>query len=323
MKKIMRYAPLLFLVLFHLAGCSSSTGSKEPDETPPAVPSEISIEEIGNGAVTLSWNPVGGKDIKGYYVYWLGGAAVDPANANRRFVMTATATIAGLDYDTLYYFAVSSVDTSDNESALSEQVGGKPQNTTIPGSPKDVNLVAENIEYPKITLFWTENDEPDLSHYNIYRADSAAALGDSSSFILSVSEAGYVDVDVEIGRSYYYRVTAVDKEGWESAPSRTVNDHVLPKVQLVSPLDFQYTGMNPSLEWEPVPGAISYTIVITTSRIGGEIWTTETDESTTKIVYSGKNSLISGNTYYWRVGAVSRKEINSTSDIGSFVVQNK
>ena len=319
----MLFTAIIAVIVISCQGCSSSTGNSKPDETPPPTPTALTIDEIGNGSVTLSWNPVSDKGLKGYYVYWLGGSSVDTANANRRFVMTANETISGLDYDTLYYFAVSSVDVSDNESGLSVQVGGKPQNTTIPYPPDNIDLVAENIDYPKITIYWSQNDEPDLSHYNLYRAESSASLSDSSSFLVTLSDESYEDIEVEIGNNYYYRVTAVDKEGWESAPSETVNDYVLPKVTLVSPLKFSYTGVNPTLEWEPVPGVKKYNVVVSTSRIGGEIWNTEVDETTTRIVYQGKTKLISGNTYYWRVGSISRKEINSISDIGSFVVQNQ
>jgi len=304
-----------------LAGCSSSTGDSKDDVTPPPVPTDLTITEIDNGAASLTWRAVHDGGLKGYNVYWLGGAEVDTLNANKLFVTTNSVTITGLDYETLYYFAVSSVDKSGNESALSVQERGKPLNTTSPSPPSDVDLVAENIDYPKITVFWAENQEPDVAYYNVYRALTAAGLEAAESLVASLTTEKYIDIDVEIGKNYYYRVTAVDKGGWESAPSAIVSDYVLPKVELVSPLDFKYTGNVPAFEWKGITGAKKYNLVVTTSRIGGEIWNVEVDGSTTRVIYSGKKKLISGNTYYWRVGAVSRREINSISDVGAFVVQ--
>ncbi|HUT63641.1 MAG TPA: fibronectin type III domain-containing protein, partial [Anaerolineae bacterium] len=89
-----------------LSGCSSSTGGAKVDITPPPVPSNLTIIEIGNGSVSLSWSQVSDKELKGYYIFWMANAEVDTLRANRRFVTTNYITISGLDYNTLYYFAV-------------------------------------------------------------------------------------------------------------------------------------------------------------------------------------------------------------------------
>ena len=311
----------IVLITGFLSGCSSSTGGPKVDVTPPPVPSDLTITEIGNGAVDLSWKSVSDKGLQGYNVYWLGGAEADTLNANRRFVVANSITISGLDYETLYYFAVTSIDQSGNESAMSVQEWGRPLNTTSPSPPTGVDLVAENIDYPKITVYWAENYEPDLSYYNIYRSLTAAGLQDSISFITSLTRENYIDIDVEIGVNYYYRITAVDKGDWESAPSAIVSDYVLSTVIIISPVNFEYVGTSPTFKWESVTGAKKYNLVVTTSRFGGEIWNTEVDKMTTEILYQGKTKLISGNTYYWKVGAISRREINSISDIVSFVVR--
>jgi len=312
---------ILLLIICILSGCSSSTGGSKVDVTPPPVPSGLTITEIGNGSVSLNWQPVSDKGLKGYNVYWLGNAEVDTLNANLRFVTTNSEIISGLDYETLYHFAVSSLDMSGNESALSVQVSGKPLNTTSPLPPTGVDLVAENFNYPKITIYWEENTEQDIAYYNLYRALSAAGLSESTSLVTSLTQENYIDIDVETNVNYFYRVTAVDKEDWESAPSVIVSDYVLPKVTLISPVNFQYVSASPALSWERITGAKQYNVIVTTSRIGGEIFNIIVDETTTEVVYQGKTRLISGNTYYWKVGAISRSQINSISEIASFVVR--
>ena len=312
---------VLAVAVAFAAGCSSSTSDPEIDITPPPVPSGLDLD-ISNGAAVLTWNAVSDKGLTGYNIYWMGGASVDTLNANRRFLTTASAIIGDLDYETLYSFAVSSIDDSGNESALSVPESGKPLNTTSPEPPAAVDIVAENIDFPKITIYWQANTEPDLDIYRVYRS-SATGEVDTLAYVDNLTSETLIDVSVDVGTSYSYRVTAVDKGGWESPPSAMVNDHVLPKVILKSPLNFTYTSTAPTFTWEPVIGAVNYNLVVTSSRIGGEIWNIEIDRNTTEIVYSGRTKLIYGNTYYWKVGAISRREINSISDGGSFVINVK
>ncbi|MDP2983619.1 MAG: fibronectin type III domain-containing protein [Candidatus Latescibacter sp.] len=323
MKKVWLYLCGIALAFTFFSGCDSSPGQPYFDVTPPAVPQGLTIDRIGNGAVQLSWTAVRDEDLRGYSVYWRGGAQIDTLNANKLFTTSNAASISGLDYNTIYFFAVTSLDQSGNESAFSSQQRGIPSNITSPSPPSEVDLVGENIDYPKITVFWTANTEPDLAYYRVYRALTPGGLADSTSYIAPVTKENYADIKVEIGVVYFYRITAVDKGGWESVPSSVISDYVLSKALLISPVNFGYVGAVPTFTWTSVPGAKKYNVVVTTSRIGGEILNVEVDNSITRFVYNGKTRLISGNTYYWRVGAISRSEINSVSDIGSFVVQGQ
>jgi hypothetical protein len=233
-----------------------------------------------------------------------------------------TITITNLEYETLYYFAVSAVDLSGNESVLSVQALGKPLNTTSPSPPAGVDIAAENLDIPIINVYWEQNPEPDISHYNVYRALNTVDLEDSTaSFVTSLTQEYYKDSDVEIGIVYYYRITAVDKENWESSSSPIVSDRLLPDVELISPINFQSTTNIPTFNWKPVDGAERYVLTLMTSRIGGEIWYTTANKNSTGLLYTGSASLSDGSTYFWRVGAISRSEINSESEIGSFVVK--
>jgi hypothetical protein len=306
-----------------LNGCDSSTGHGNVDLTPPPVPTNLSISQIGNGSVTLTWNAVSDTDLHGYNVYWQGDAVLDTLKANRRFITTNTIILNDLNYETEYSFAVTSIDASGNESALSVSRNGTPYNTTPPLPPTGIDLVAENIDFSKITLYWAENTEPDIAHYNVYRALSLSDADSDLAPLATVSETSYIDIAIEAGVSYYYWVKAVDRGGKESNASAYVNDVVLPKVSLTSPVSFQYVGATPTFIWKQIAGAKKYNVVVTTSRIGGEIWNVEVDGAITQVAYGGKTRLISGNTYYWKVGAISRTEINSVSSIGSFVVRSQ
>jgi len=314
---------ILLAAVSILSGCSSSSSPTKVDVTPPPVPNNLEITHIGEGSVSLSWSPVLDKGLKGYKVYWLCGSQADTLFSQNKIVTIPEATISGLNYNSIYYFAVTSIDKSNNESALSSQTWGIPGNLTPPDSPKNVDLVAENIYSPKITVFWAKNMNTDFSHYNVYRAPTAIGLEDSLlSYLTSVIFENYIDINVKVDSTYFYRIKTVDKGGFESEPSSYVSDIVLQKVTLISPLNFIYVSATPEFKWNPVPGAKKYNMVIINKMIGGEIWNIEVDEYTTEITYYGKTNLINEEKYYWRVGAISRKEINSASDIniGSFTV---
>ncbi len=322
---ISRYIFVYMVVIsLFINGCSSSsTGDRKIDITPPPVPSGLEITSIGNGAVSLVWEIVVDIGLEGYNVYWLGESEVDTLSANRRFVQTNNITITGLDYDILYFFGASSVDKNGNESAISVQINGKPLNTTSPLPPLNVKIIAENIDYPKISVFWSPNTEPDLEHYNIYRSVDSSGLEDSLSYITSATLENLNDINVDIGVKYYYRITAVDKGGWESASSSIVSDFILPPIELIFPVNYQYVNKTPTFTWEKIDSAVSYNIILSTSRIGGEIWNTLIEGGKSQITYNGKTKLISGNTYYWIIGAITRTEINSISAVGTFVVRNE
>lgn len=78
-------------------------------------------------------------------------------------------------------------------------------------------------------LTWTPNTEPDLSHYNVYRATA------STSFTLvnaaPLVEPVYLDSGLAPATTYTWRVTAVDDSGNESAPSESVSTRTLPRVE--------------------------------------------------------------------------------------------
>ena len=59
----------------------------------------------------------------------------------------------------------------------------------------------------------------------------------------------YIDfttINVEVGIIYYYKITAVDKENWESHPSSIVSDRILP------PGEIWYTEVNKKNYGDPV-----------------------------------------------------------------------
>ncbi len=79
-------------------------------------------------------------------------------------------------------------------------------------------------EAPSIDLSWEPNSELDIVGYNVYRAAlDSHFVRLNSDFVMGPE---FRDATVEPGRTYAYRVTAVDRHGNESAPSATVKAQV-------------------------------------------------------------------------------------------------
>ncbi len=209
------------IAAYDLAG-NKSTGSAEisavptagPDTIPPTVPQNL-VASPGNVLVNLYWSANIDPDLASYKVYW----GPSPGNYTRVVsgVLTPNYQVSGLANGVTYYFAVSAVDTSGNESSKSIERSAAPNGTvpdTIPPNPP-VNLVA-TAGNQTISLAWSPNLEPDLSHYNLYYGTSSRNYGPA---INAGTVTNYQLTGLVNGRVYYLALTAVDTSGNESGYS--------------------------------------------------------------------------------------------------------
>lgn len=67
-----------------------------------------------------------------------------------------------------------------------------------------------------VTIYWNDNQEPDLEGYRIYRGNVAEAGPYDPIAEVSASQTFYDDTDVNNGEFWYYAVTAFDRNGHES-----------------------------------------------------------------------------------------------------------
>jgi len=118
-----RLFSLGFTLFSLLLGCGSGdgggihiTGSGANESDGSQLPGSGSPNSGGAGAsnptvsVSLAWNPVPDSSVHGYFVYYgkqSAGQAGSCNYTNSAFVGSSSATITGLEPDTLYYFAVS------------------------------------------------------------------------------------------------------------------------------------------------------------------------------------------------------------------------
>ncbi len=129
------------------------------------------------------------------------------------------------DFGKTYVYLVRGVTTASGnplESSDSDPVVLTPVDTFPPGTPQEVTvavLTDPNTGLSEVDLSWSINAEPDLAGYRVYRSERQDEQGQLMTPELLLSPA-YRDTSVATSHQYWYRVTAVDRAGNESAPLR-------------------------------------------------------------------------------------------------------
>ena len=116
---------------------------------------------------------------------------------------------AGLKNNYLYKYRIK-VKTFDDILSEPSQI--------VEASTKPLPAMAENIratnDLPKkIVLSWNASLSSDISYYKVYRAINPMLF---YSYYAKTKDTKFVDLINQNGKSYYYKVTAVDKDGLES-----------------------------------------------------------------------------------------------------------
>ncbi len=114
------------------------------------------------------------------------------------------------------------------ESADSAPAVVTPRDVFPPAAPRGLEsaIIPATAQAPAyVELSWDINSEADLAGYNIYRSDREDTSGTRLNGDLLPSPA-FRDISVMPGEQYFYRVSAVDRAGNESAKSSAVQTAV-------------------------------------------------------------------------------------------------
>lgn len=298
-----------------------------PDTTPPLPPADLLVESARDGYIFMSWIPGNELDLLGYIVYRGEGEVMTS------FLPVDTVTAYYFideqrSYDTLYHYYVTAIDESGNESVALDTVSAQSPNRYAPENPLQFSVNGLNDGKVLLRrLSWTPEDEYDLAGYHVYRSEEDFNEADSTLRIATTDATWYDDSEhPELGRRFYYAVTAVDRGGLESALTRVESDYIAGRPQLVAPVMNGRAPSYPLLSWLRVPEATEYLVSVSLSEFTGELWTGYVPASagdTVRTRYSGA-PLFPGNTYYWRVSSVtaSNGRPNGISEAGRFTVEN-
>jgi fibronectin type 3 domain-containing protein len=264
------------------------------DSTAPLPPTNLTAVP-GNQLVELDWNDNVEEDLDHYIVYYGTYSGVYP---NSLAVYSSSAVISNLLNGTEYFFVVTAVDSSGNESLYSSEVSAIPlpeEDTDTPLPPINFSAVFEGN---KVKLEW-QPVSPIPESFNVYRKES---LDDTFSLISNTVDFFLFDENIEAGKTYYYVVRSV-LNGLESSDSEIASVEI-PVINVFPPTElfavFDSNEVKIDLNWlAPTPRPDYYKVF----RKIGDTGTFLLIGSTEKTFFTDSNIEINQK-YYYMVRAV-------------------
>ena len=263
----------------------------------PAAPS-VTAGNSSTGKPRLTWKAVSGATSYRIYRSESRGTGYSLLGTTSSTSYVNTGAAAGKTY----YYRVKAVNRDGMASAYSNIVSGKAK-AAAPAAP---SVTAGNSSTGKPRLTWKAVSG--ATSYRIYRSESR---GTGYSLLGTTSSTSYVNTGAAAGKTYYYRVKAVNRDGMASGYSNIVSG----KATLPAPvlnIGLSVSSGKPMLAWDAVPGATSYRIYRSTSRgTGYSLLATTTSTSHVN------TSAAKGTTYYYRVKACNAAGLSPYSNIVS------
>ena len=201
------------------------------------------IPTLTQTEIVITWAPPETNEngtrpanIAGYNLYRKIGDNVAKLNAQP---LTGTRFVdKSFQFGITYEYFVRSLSTqipSPSNANLNEAIEGNasealvftPKDTFAPTAPTSITIASINGQ---VSLFWPSNPEADLAGYNIYRSEDETAAPDKW-IKLNASlhtPTTFRDDRVQVGKRYFYQITALDSAGNESARSETMSETVNP-----------------------------------------------------------------------------------------------
>ncbi len=176
-----------------------------------------------------------------------------------------------------------------------------------PEVPGGFTLTASTSQ---ITLGWNQGDEVDLAYYNVYRA----ADSDDGYVLLTGhhQSLGYHDTALESGRTYYYKISAVDGAGNEGPACEPLSGALLPDTEApqivqIGPADGSRLPAHPTIGVLAQDNFALAGIMLEYQQAGDANWTpigTQTASGASYVAYfSWDNSGLSDGEYTVRATA--------------------
>ena len=269
----------------------------------PAIPAAPRVT-IGNssdsGKPKLTWSAVSGA--ASYRVY-----RSESRGTGYSLLGTTTSTSyvnTGAAVGKTYYYRVKAVNSAGT-SAYSNIVSGRAK-AAIPAAPRVT--IGNSSASGKPQLTWAAVDG--AAKYEIYRSTQQ-----STGFTLlgTTTSTSYVNTGAAVGKTYYYKVRALNVDGAAGAYSSTVSGAAKAVAPAAPTVTMTYSdGGKPKLTWSAVSGATSYRVYRSESRgTGYSLLGTTTSTS-----YVNTGAAV-GKTYYYRVKAVNSAGTSAYSNIVS------
>ena len=281
------------------AGAYSSTVSGAAKAVAPAAPT-VTMTYSDSGKPKLTWSAVSGAT--SYRVY-----RSESRGTGYSLLGTTTSTSyvnTGAAVGKTYYYRVKAVNSAGT-SAYSNIVSGRAK-AAIPAAPRVTIGTSSASGKPQLT--WAAVDG--AAKYEIYRSTQQ-----STGFTLlgTTTSTSYVNTGAAVGKTYYYKVRALNVDGAAGAYSSTVSGAAKAVAPAAPTVTMTYSDSGkPKLTWSAVSGATSYRVYRSESRgTGYSLLGTTTSTS-----YVNTGAAV-GKTYYYRVKAVNSAGTSAYSNIVS------
>ena len=269
----------------------------------PAIPAAPRVT-IGNSSASgkpqLTWSAVSGA--AKYEIYrstqQSTGYSLLGTTTSTSYVNTGAA--AGITY----YYKVCAVNSAGT-SAYSNIVSGRAK-AAIPAAPRVT--IGNSSASGKPQLTWAAVDG--AAKYEIYRSTQQST---GYTLLGTTTSTSYINTGAAVGKTYYYKVRALNVDGAAGAYSSTVSGAAKAVAPAAPTVTMTYSDSGkPKLTWSAVSGAASYRVYRSESRgTGYSLLGTTTSTS-----YVNTGAAV-GKTYYYRVKAVNSAGTSAYSNIVS------
>jgi hypothetical protein len=203
----------------------------------PAPPEKLHLAE-GAKDVQLQWQPAPvSAETKGYHVYRGNAAGTDFVELTTTAIPEISFTDSTAKSGSTYTYAVTAEEWSTLESdqtsnvlkatvtgdgvTAQSQPGIKGWDKTAPVPVEAFKVAAETDAQGQYRLSWAKDAATDVRHYNVYFSSKGRPDINQKCLLVSppAERTGYLDWSAPIGTDVHYAITAVDRQGNESAPT--------------------------------------------------------------------------------------------------------
>jgi fibronectin type 3 domain-containing protein len=267
------------------------------DTVPPNPPTGLSAWPT-DYAVVLSWDSNVESDTAGYNIY-----RSLTSGSNYTFISYTTNTSytdSGLTNGTTYYYVITAIDTSGNESSSSAEVWATPYDNVAPDPPASLEATdTPNDSGGSITLNWSASLATDTAGYHIFRSLTS---GSGYVQIATTTSTNFTDTNLANDTTYYYVITAFDEVPNESTYSIEASATPLDNLPPATPTITSVIAGNSTID-------LDWTASPETDTAGYKIWWGIQSGLYTNVVDVGNTNsyqlqdLSNGITYYLAVTA--------------------
>ena len=272
-------------------------------------------------SVALEWKGQAIPQTKGYYIY-RANVQVDGQKLSRiahiKNKYISHYLDNGLEPDTQYLYAISTVGTDNDESRAS-------QSNVIQTKPKfnSVSFITAINQLPRqIKILWRPHSNERVSKYIIEKSNSETSKWRKIATVKPRLQVEYIDTNLGDNKEYSYRIKAVTFDGIESQPSNIVSAITKPLPPRVSQLKASFDlARKIKLTWNSLDDTSDiafYQIYSSSSKDG--FFTTLAQAAPTDNTYIDMVNS-DGEVRYYKIITVDKDELESSKDIVATIGQ--